>query len=69
MRKAFIVFLALAIVCLCFASCPNEVTYCPNCGSSDIKKLDTVEFNGKTFQAYECHNCFSGTYLFYIAKI
>jgi len=53
MKKAIIIFLVLAVVCLAFFSCYNDVTFCYYCGSRNIKE------DGKEsgIQMYKCNAC------------
>ena len=59
MKKAIILFLALAVASLVFVSCPNDVTYCYYCGSTDIKEDGKLEVSWKEekLQIYKCNKC------------
>ena len=60
MRKSIILFLVLIIVGLSFASCKfDDVTYCYNCGSSNIEENGKEVINGQEYQIYKCQSCHS----------
>jgi hypothetical protein len=69
MKKAIILFLVLAISGLAFISCQyDDVTFCFNCGSRNIKKDGTEVVKGKEYQVYECGDCYDGHTRIPIAK-
>jgi len=58
MKKAVILLLVLTIAGLSFASCKfDDVHYCFECGSSNIKELRKEVIAGKEQVVYECKKC------------
>ena len=58
MKKAFVLFLLIAIAVFVLGSCEKEVvTYCPFCGQSTVKAVETYDkTNGTSSVTYECYN-------------
>ena len=61
MKKAVSLLLVLTVAGLSFASCKfDDVKYCPNCGSTNIKEDGKEVKYGKEFQKYKCNNEYCG---------
>jgi len=58
MKKAFVLFLIIAVVGFALGSCVKEVvTYCPFCGQASLKEVSSYDRNtGYTQIYYECQN-------------
>jgi len=58
MKKAFVLFVIIALVGLALGSCVKEVvTYCPFCGQSNLKEKSTYyPLTSSTTIYYECQN-------------
>ena len=59
MRKAFVLFLTIAILGIVLGSCGARqvVSYCPFCGRFNIKEVSTYDTEtGFTELYYECQN-------------
>jgi hydrogenase maturation factor HypF (carbamoyltransferase family) len=55
MKKIVVIFLVFVIIGVAFIACNvnDDVNYCPNCRSSDIKK----DGSDKIYQFYICKKC------------
>jgi len=58
MKKAFVLFLLIAIAGFMLGSCVKEVvTYCPFCGQASVKETSVYDKDtGNTSITYECTN-------------